>query len=193
MSTTALFSSPGTEPVAGLPAAPRLLPAWAAQPLVIAAEIEAYIPQQYPFALVDTLYHCQPGEAWAGLRVSPDNLLVQDGYLSEAGILESMAQAVALKAGYEAQDQAAPARVGFIAALKQVHLYALVPVGTTLVTHVRIVLQALDVLVVQTTSGYDTTLVADGEMRLFLEPEPALDVAIKALFHAAVPTDHAHC
>ena len=153
---------------------PTLAPGWAARPLVSPADVTAYIPQRAPFILIDTLYQCAPGEARAGLLVPSDHLLVQDGYLSEAGILESMAQAVALKSGYEACAQAAgaPPRVGFIAALKAVQLHALAPVGCTLVTHVEVLLQALDVLVVKTSCGYHTTPVAQCEMRLFLEAAP---------------------
>jgi predicted hotdog family 3-hydroxylacyl-ACP dehydratase len=151
-----------------------LAPDWAARPLVGPDNVTAYIPQRAPFVLIDTLYRCAANEAWAGLTVPADHLMVQQGYLSEAGILESMAQAVALKSGYEACAQAAgtPPRVGFIAALKAVRVHALAPVGCTLVTRVEVLLQALDVLVVKTSCGYDTTPVAQCEMRLFLEAAP---------------------
>lgn len=164
---------------------PSLEPAWVAQPLVRPAEVAAYIPQQHPFALIDTLYHCLPEQAWAGLLVRADHLLVQQHYLSEAGIIESMAQAMALKSGYEARQQsAAPPRVGFIAALKEVQIHALAPVGSTLVTHVAVLLQALDVLVVKATCGYGRTPVAQCEMRLFLEPLPAGPAPVAAALPA---------
>jgi predicted hotdog family 3-hydroxylacyl-ACP dehydratase len=167
---------------------PTLAPDWVARPLVCPANVTDYIPQRAPFVLIDTLYQCQPGQAWAGLRVPPDHLLVQQGYLSEAGIIESMAQAVALKSGYEACQQAsgAPPRVGFIAVLKAVQVHALPPVGCTLVTQVEVVLQGLDVLVVKTRCGYHTTPVAQCEMRLFLEAAVppssggALEVAVSS-------------
>ncbi|GGF03856.1 hypothetical protein [Hymenobacter cavernae] len=192
MPTTALSSSPRIEAAPWQVAPPRLLPAWAARPLVTAAEVEAYIPQRRPFALIDTLYHCQPDEAWAGLRVRPDHLMVHLGYLSEAGILESMAQAVALKAGYEARQQGIAPRVGFIAALKAVYIHTLAPVGCTLLTHAEIVLQAPDVLVVKTTSGYNATLVAHCEMRLFLEPEPAPNLGLDSFLHPSAAVEYAH-
>ncbi|MBT9393135.1 hypothetical protein KLP40_08160 [Hymenobacter sp. NST-14] len=155
------------------------------RPLVGPDQVAAYIPQQAPFALIDTLYHCQPDEAWASLWVHPEHLMVQDGYLSEGGILESMAQAVALKAGYEARQQDAAPRIGFIAALKQAHIYQMVPVNHTLITHVEILLRAPDMLVVRTTSRYHEILVAHCEMRLFLEPEP------EYVTLALIPTCHA--
>ncbi|MGY3091496.1 putative hotdog family 3-hydroxylacyl-ACP dehydratase [Hymenobacter sp. UYAg731] len=170
---------------------PTLAPGWAARPLVGPANVTAYIPQRVPFVLIDTLYQCGPGQAWAGLLVPDNHLMVQQGYLSEAGILESMAQAVALKSGYEACAQAAgtPPRVGFIAALKAVQIHALAPVSCTLVTHVEVLLQALDVLVVKTSCGYNTTPVAQCEMRLFLETAlPAQGVVAPVV---AVPSDYA--
>jgi 3-hydroxyacyl-[acyl-carrier-protein] dehydratase len=155
-------------------ALPRLAAAWVARPLVRPAHVESYIPQQHPFAQIDTLYHYEAKQAWAGLLVRADNLLVQQGYLSEAGIIESMAQAMALKSGYEARQQTGTGpRLGFIAALKDVQIHALAPVGSTLVTHVEVLLEALDVLVIKATAFYDYTLVAQTEMRLFLEPLPA--------------------
>lgn len=152
-----------------------LAPGWAAQPLVPPAEVGRYIPQQPPFALIDTLYHCHAEQAWAGLLVLADNLLVQAGYLSEAGIIESMAQAVALKSGYEARQLAGVApRIGFIAALKEVRIHTLVPVGRTLLIQVQTLLQTANVLVVKTTSSYDTIPVGQCEMRLFLAPPAGL-------------------
>lgn len=161
-------------------------PAWLTQPLVTAATAADYIPQQAPFALIDTLYQCAPAAAWAGLHIAPDHLLVQHGYLSEAGIIECMAQAVALKSGYEARQQAADAapRVGFIAALKDVQIQALPPAGSRLLVHVEILLQALDVLVVRTTAHYAATRVGQCELRLFLEPAPVPPAAPAVTAHA---------
>ena len=65
--------------------------------LITGEEILEYIPQRPPVVMVDTFYGIdERGCARSGLTVTADNLFVADGVLDECGIVEHIAQSVAL-------------------------------------------------------------------------------------------------
>ncbi len=138
--------------------------------LIQTAEIIRYIPHRSPFILVDALYYCDLRRIVSSFDVRPDHLLVYEGYLQEAGIIENIAQTIALKSGYEADPKpGCEPPLGFIASIKDVQIHRLVPIGKTLITRAEVLVDLGNILVVKGISCYEQFPVASCEMRLFLE------------------------
>jgi predicted hotdog family 3-hydroxylacyl-ACP dehydratase len=127
------------------------------------------LPQKPPFTMVDRLFYCDEKKATAGLLVGVENPLVANGYLQEPGIMENIAQTVALKAGYETLALNKPPQIGFIAAIKDLNVFGLVPVGEMLITEIEILMSLQNMLVVNGKSYYNNIPVANCELKIFIK------------------------
>lgn len=59
------------------------------------------IPQKAPFVMVDKLLHFEDKKVVAGLTISEENIFVQNNKFTAPGLMEHMAQSVALYTGYQ--------------------------------------------------------------------------------------------
>lgn len=91
--------------------------------------VEQLLPQKAPFAMVETLLENE-NELFSTLMISADNLLVEQGCFSEAGLLEFMAQSIAVFSAYHSTEQEKEAQMGFIGAIKKAEILSLPRVGT---------------------------------------------------------------
>lgn len=96
--------------------------------------------QQRPFRFVDTLESWDPKTTVTGFSIEPDVLLLENGLLSEAGLLEHMAQSCAARIGYETvYIKHEPVKIGFIGQVKDYKIARLPRVGERLRTTVELV------------------------------------------------------
>ena len=93
------------------------------------SQVENLLPQKEPFAMVETLLE-KENELFSTLMISADNLLVEQGCFSEAGLLEFMAQSIAVFSAYHSTEQEKEAQMGFIGAIKKAEILSLPKVGT---------------------------------------------------------------
>ena len=63
-------------------------------------EITSLIPQRPPFVMVDRILSCDETDAVTEMTVRQDNIFLDDGQLSSAGITENMAQSCAARMGF---------------------------------------------------------------------------------------------
>jgi predicted hotdog family 3-hydroxylacyl-ACP dehydratase len=131
--------------------------------------VHRLLPQAPPFTMVDSLFFCNNKKAISGLLITIDNPLVASGYFQEPGLLENIAQTVALKAGYEAAVLNQSPQIGFIASVKDFLVHNLVPVGEMLITEIEILMTFENMLVVNGHSHYNNIPVASCELRLFIQ------------------------
>ena len=93
------------------------------------------LPQREPFLFVDELLHYDERETRTAYTVPAEHLLVEDGVLTAAGILENMAQSSAARIGYLCKFvRHVPVRIGYIGAVRKFRLHRLPAVGETLQT-----------------------------------------------------------
>lgn len=103
-------------------------------------DVGTILPQQPPFRFVDTLESWDGKTTVTGLSVSTDILLIEKGLLSEAGLLEHIAQSCAARIGYETvYIRHEPMRIGFIGQVKDYKIARLPRVGERLRTTVELV------------------------------------------------------
>ncbi|MFT3932040.1 MAG: 3-hydroxyacyl-ACP dehydratase [Chitinophagaceae bacterium] len=131
--------------------------------------IESLIPQRKPFVMIDTLAGGNGDFTKTRLHVKADNIFVENGFFTEPGLLENIAQTAAAKAGYEAQKDNEPVRVGYIGAVKNFEVHALPAVGDIIETEIVIGNQVFDVSVVKGTIRCGEKLIARCEMKIFIK------------------------
>ncbi|MCI1186378.1 3-hydroxyacyl-ACP dehydratase [Hymenobacter sp. DH14] len=128
------------------------------------------LPQRPPMLLIDALLECANDRTVSQFQVPADLVLVEDGYLSEAGLIENIAQTAAAGAGYGYQQGGAGAPpIGFIAAIKDLRVGALPAVGTVLTTEVLVQNQVLEFTIVRGTVRAAGATFAECEMRIFIK------------------------
>ena len=104
--------------------------------------IEKLIPQKAPMVMVDKLLYYDTEKVVSGLTVSEPNIFVANGVLTEPGLIEHMAQTVALYTGYHYYINNLEAPEGYIGAIKGVEIHRLPKVSEQIETEV-IILQEI--------------------------------------------------
>ncbi|MBQ6761294.1 MAG: pseudouridylate synthase [Bacteroidales bacterium] len=99
--------------------------------------VKEILPQRDPFLFVDSLDSYDGKETLTSFTVREGHLLVEDGFLCAAGVLENMAQSSAARIGYLSKYILhIPVRIGFIGAIRNFRLHRLPAVGETLSTSI---------------------------------------------------------
>lgn len=129
--------------------------------------IRELLPQQPPFVMVDKLLAVSEAAITTGLTVRADNLFVENGQFTQAGIVENMAQTGAAKLGYvNKYVEQGTVKLGFIGEIKKLSFAELPVVGDELVTTVEVQNEVLSTLIVQTRVETAGRLVASGSMKI---------------------------
>ena len=129
------------------------------------------IPQAPPFVMVDTLLYTDELTSRSSFVVNDDNCLVYNGFFTEGGLLENMAQTAAARAGYLAKAENKPVRGGYIGAVKNLEVFFLPKTGQEIITEIRIENQIFNVSVITGSVHCNNELAARCEMKVFLNTE----------------------
>ena len=126
------------------------------------------IPQKAPFMMVDKLLHFEEKKVVAGLTISEDNIFTQNNRFTAPGLIEHMAQTVALYTGYQffLKEESAP--TGYIGAIKKAEIFELPSVGNELKTTVIILHDIMGVTLVTAETESDGKVIASSEMKTVL-------------------------
>lgn len=136
-------------------------------------DIHGLLPQREPFVMVGGLVSFELRRIVTATTVAWDNILVSDGHLAPAGLMENMAQTCAARIGYVnkyilRQD----IRIGYIGAIRNLRIHRLPCVGETLQTTVDILEEVFGLTLVRAVVRVDGELVAEGEMKIAESDRP---------------------
>ncbi len=134
-------------------------------------EVLAYIPQRPPFVMIDSVVRAGMDVTVTTFTVREGHTLVSDGFFTEPGLVENMAQTAAAGTGYRASQEGKPAPVGFIGALKGLRVHELPPVGATIRTEVAFLQQVMQAHLVVGKVMLDDREIASCEFKIFLQSE----------------------
>ena len=126
------------------------------------------IPQKFPFVMIDKLISFSENEVTAGLTFAADNIFCNAGNLQEAGLIEHMAQSVALYTGYQFYLKSEPAPTGYIGAIKSIAISGLPSIGDEIVTTVSVLHEFMGVTLVDIVSKSNDKEIARGQMKTVL-------------------------
>jgi len=130
--------------------------------------VENLIPQKFPFVMVDKLLMFSENEITAGFTVPENNIFVKDGIFQEAGLIEHMAQSVALYTGYEYFLKQEPAPTGYIGAIKTIEILQLPKLGEEIETTVTILHEFMGVTLVDIVVKLNDKEIARSQMKTVL-------------------------
>ncbi len=127
--------------------------------------VESLIPQKKPFIMVDKLIFFSEEKVVSGLTVSEENIFSKNNTFTAPGVMEHMAQTVALFTGYQYFLKNLPAPTGYIGAIKKVEIFQLPKMSDELVTSVIILHEIMGVTLVQIDTVCDGIVIAKSEMK----------------------------
>ena len=138
---------------------------------MITKDILPFIPQRAPFVMIDALLYVDDTTARTSFKAKADNVFNEDGFFAEAGLLENIAQTAAAGAGYKALQQNKPAPLGYIAAVKNFEVFFLPVINSELKTEIVTTGHVMNMQLIGGKILLNDELVAQCEMRIFIEPE----------------------
>ena len=136
--------------------------------------VSKLIPQQPPMVMVDELLYHDDQKSLSNLHIENDNLFVEEGLLSEAGIIENIAQTAALRTGWNALQAVGAGEiknppVGVIGAVKNFILYSQPSVNTNITTEISIQTEIFNATIISGKVMAGDDLLAECEMKIFLQ------------------------
>jgi predicted hotdog family 3-hydroxylacyl-ACP dehydratase len=130
--------------------------------------VEKLLPQKFPFVMVDKMFSYTETEIVSGLKIQEDNIFFHNGNLVESGLIEHMAQSVALHTGYEFFLKQEIAPTGYIGSIKNVEIKELPKLHDEIKTTVTILQQFAGITLVDIVTTLDDVKIAFGQMKTVL-------------------------
>lgn len=126
------------------------------------------IPQKFPFVMIDKLLSFKDNEITSGLTVPLKNIFVENSIFQESGLIEHMAQSVALYTGYQYYLKKELAPTGYIGSIKLIEIIRLPEFGEEIETTVNILQEFMGVTLVDISSKVNNIEIARGQMKTVL-------------------------
>ena len=126
------------------------------------------IPQKFPFVMVDKLISFSENFITSGFTIEETNIFTKDGIFQEAGLIEHMAQSVALYTGYQFYLKNEPAPMGYIGAIKSLDIFKLPKVNDNIITKVNVLQEFSGVTLVEISVYLNEVEIANGQMKTVL-------------------------
>ena len=128
--------------------------------------IENLIPQKTPFVMVDSLLGFSDTNVVSSFKISESNIFFENQTFSEAGLVENMAQTVALHTGYDYFLKGQPAPTGYIGSIKEIQILRLPKLYEIINTEAHILQEFMGVTLVEiTVSNAKKEKIASGIMK----------------------------
>lgn len=137
-------------------------------PILDKSFVENLIPQKNPFVMVDKLLNFKENEIQAGITISKENIFTSNNSFTESGLIEHMAQSVALYTGFQyyLKNEAAP--TGYIGSVKYVKINRLPKLNEEVQTHVNVLHEIMGVTLVDIKSFVGEEEIASSQMKTVL-------------------------
>lgn len=130
--------------------------------------VENLLPQKFPFVMVDKMYDHTETSSISGFTIQDSSIFFQDGNFVESGLIEHMAQSIALHTGYEFFLKNEPAPVGYIGSIKNIEILKLPKLGDEIQTTVSILQEFAGITLVDAITKLNGVEIANGQMKTVL-------------------------
>ncbi len=133
-----------------------------------AVPVKDFIPQREPFVMADQLIYADEKTSRTILRIREGNIFAANGYLSTAGMVESMAQTAAAGTGYFYKMRGEPVPLGYIGAVQQLEIFGWPLLNEEIELEIRLLTKVLQVSLVSGTVKMKERLLATCDLKIFI-------------------------
>lgn len=130
--------------------------------------VENLLPQKFPFVMVDKMFSYTETSLVSGFKIESDNIFSNNNTFLEAGLIEHMAQSVALHTGYQffLKNEIAP--TGYIGSIKEIEIKRLPKINDTIQSTVTILQEFAGITLVEIVTTLNNEEIANGQMKTVL-------------------------
>ena len=132
--------------------------------------IETLIPQREPIIMVDRVLDYTERTITTSFYVNNTNLLVENGLLTESGLLENIAQTAAAKVGLACKIANAEVPIGYIGSINKVTLFKQPKAGETITTFVEVQQEIFNVTLIAAKSMVGDDILLTCQMKIVINP-----------------------
>lgn len=138
--------------------------------------IHQYLPHQKPMLMVDGIREITAEGVECEFYISPESVFVENGYLSESGLIENAAQASScIVAQSYFLEETGNSVIGFISSIRRITICQKPPAGCTIVTKAvllsRFDSESYSTCRVQCRTFQEEILLLEGEINLFIQEQ----------------------
>lgn len=130
--------------------------------------VENLLPQKFPFVMVDVMYSYTETSLISGLTIQNDNIFTENNIFLEAGLIEHMAQSVALHTGYQFFLKNETAPTGYIGSIKEIEIKKLPEINDSIQSEVTILQEFAGITLVNIVTKLNNEEIANGQMKTVL-------------------------
>lgn len=130
--------------------------------------LKELIPQKPPFVMIDRLMSSDAVFSVTELEVRPDNLFVDNGRMTAAGLVENIAQTCAARIGYINLNSGETVKIGVIGSISNLNIARTPKVGEHLVTTIKLLEEVFQVTLVEAMVKSDDEVLAQCNMKIAL-------------------------
>jgi predicted hotdog family 3-hydroxylacyl-ACP dehydratase len=128
------------------------------------------IPQRAPIVMIDALQYADTTKTISTFEIKDTCIFCDNGFLSESGMIENIAQTGAAGFGYLDKQQNKAISLGFIASIKNIEIQKLPPVGSVITTEVIAQEPVMGFNIILGKIILNDSIIASCEMRIFVQP-----------------------
>jgi len=129
-------------------------------------DISNLIPQKTPFVMVDTLLEFSQENIISSFTIKQNNLFVKEDTFLEPGLIENMAQTVALHTGYDFFLKGEEAPTGYIGSIKKAEVFKLPKNNDVIKTEAKILHEFMGVTMVEIiVRNANNEIIAQAQMK----------------------------
>lgn len=131
------------------------------------------IPQRAPIVMVDEFIGIEDNISKTRFTVKADNIFVDDGKLSECGLIEHIAQSAAARVGYVFKNNDQPIPIGYIGSVNNFEINDFPKVGDVISTDIEIIQEVFNITLIQAHCRVNDVEIASCKMKIFLDNNEA--------------------
>lgn len=132
--------------------------------------IKELLPQREPFIMVGQLLYFDMEKTFVKTIITENNLFVDNGFFTQAGLIENIAQTCAARIGYINKYILKKAiQIGFIGAIKNLKIFRLPEIGETIVTNINVVEEIFGMILVNAVIKSGEETITEAEMKIAIK------------------------
>lgn len=136
-------------------------------------QIRELLPQKSPFTMVSHLVKFEEAAITTGLAIEATNIFVENGKFNESGMVENIAQSVALHISYGYSLKNIKAPVGYIGAIKNIKVFGFSKLNDFITTEIKVITEFMGVTLIEGRVICDGEVLMTAQMKTFLSDQPA--------------------
>ena len=122
------------------------------------------IPQRPPFVMIDRFVSCDQKFATTSLEVGEENILVAEGCLTAAGLMENIAQTCAVRIGYLNEGM----KIGVVGSVNNFEIFRTPKIGERIVTTIEVLEEVFQITLVNAIIHCGEETIAQANMKVAL-------------------------